>query len=349
MYCCRNCFSSNYLKSFFNEQDLGDCNFCNSKNLQVLSPSSFFNQFKALLSYYEIDSVNGSYIETQIIRDFPNQIFDVSNELRIRELLEEIIKEELAEHEHILKNKIILKIKSNDGHIHAAEKYNATWENFKEEIKFINRFHTNNIIDLKKLATYFVRSLSKDIPKGETFYRGRISGKSGFSNIELWNPPKEKAKAGRANPYGISYLYLSDQIKTSLYETRSTIFDYVTIGEFVIKDSIKIIDLRDIIYEPIVWAETEDLEDYLVYIPFLDTLQMELSLPIRSNDKEIDYLPTQYLSEFIKSLGYDGVKFQSSLYSKGFNLAIFNPSKFELNKSEVYEIQNIDYLFKPIT
>jgi len=50
---------------------------------------------------------------------------------------------------------------------------------------------------------------------------------------------------------------------------------------------------------------------------------------------------TQYLSEFIKSLGFDGVEFQSSMYPMGYNLAIFNPEKFECRTSSVYEIENI--------
>jgi hypothetical protein len=156
------------------------------------------------------------------------------------------------------------------------------------------------------------------------------------------------AKAGRANPNGISYLYISDKIETSLYETRSTIYDYVTIGDFTVNEKLNIVDLRNITFEPILWAENEDLNEYLVYIPFLSTLQLELSLPVRSGDREIDYLPTQYLTEFIKSLGYDGVKFQSSLYKDGFNLAIFNPLKLECRVSKVYEIKNIIYEFDGI-
>ncbi|NNJ81578.1 MAG: RES family NAD+ phosphorylase, partial [Flavobacteriaceae bacterium] len=73
------------------------------------------------------------------------------------------------------------------------------------------------------------------------------------------------------------------------------------------------------------------------------TLQKELSLPIRKQDKEIDYIPTQYLSEFIKSIGYEGVEFQSSLYSAGHNLAVFDSSKFDCKKVDVYEIQNIEF------
>ncbi|WP_350293202.1 sce7726 family protein [uncultured Croceitalea sp.] len=59
-------------------------------------------------------------------------------------------------------------------------------------------------------------------------------------------------------------------------------------------------------------------------------------------DKQVlDYIPTQYISEFIKSLGFDGVEYQSSLNSEGYNIAIFNPEKLECFKTNVYEIKDI--------
>ena len=95
-------------------------------------------------------------------------------------------------------------------------------------------------------------------------------------------------------------------------------------------------------------AEQEELEDFLIHLPFITTLEFNLSKPRRRSDNELDYLPTQYLSEFIKSIGFDGVEFQSSLFSDGYNLAIFTPQKFECIKVEVFEIENIDLKEKKI-
>jgi hypothetical protein len=350
MNCCRNCFSSEYLINvYFNECGIGNCDFCGSTDVRVILPRTFSELFDALLSYYQVDQENGSFIENQIRIDFPNQILSDNRGLRVRELLQEILGERYRQHQELFGNRIILSVKAADSHIEKTAIYNSVWENFKQEIKFSNRFHILNVIDLEKLKNYFNKEvLAKNIDVGEKFYRGRVSKESGYKCEELWNPPIEQAKAGRANPYGISYLYLSDQVKTSLYETRSTIYDFVTIGEFEVKEKLSIVDLRNIAADPIRWVEEDALEDFIVYMPFLTTLQSELSRPVRSSDKEIDYLPTQYLSEFIKSLGYDGVKFQSSFFPEGFNLAIFNPSKFECNRCEVYEIQNISYQFRTL-
>ncbi|WP_340820564.1 RES family NAD+ phosphorylase [Polaribacter pacificus] len=164
-----------------------------------------------------------------------------------------------------------------------------------------------------------------------------MSDKTDFTVKQMGNPPNELATGGRANPKGISYLYIANSLKTALYETRSTIFDYVTIGEFVVKEELKIISFRNIETDPIYWSEREDIE----YLPFIYTLQKELSLPIRKKDKTLDYIPTQYICEYIKSLGFDGVEYQSSLFAEGYNLAIFNPDKLECINTKVYEIENI--------
>ncbi|WP_421778123.1 RES family NAD+ phosphorylase [Gardnerella sp. KA00747] len=39
----------------------------------------------------------------------------------------------------------------------------------------------------------------------------------------------------------------------------------------------------------------------------------------------MDYIPTQYISDYIKSKGYDGIEYVSVMSDAGKNLAIFNP------------------------
>ena len=62
----------------------------------------------------------------------------------------------------------------------------------------------------------------------------------------MGKPPYDKATAGRANPKGISYLYLSSDLSTTLYETRATLYDYMSIGEFKLLNNMNIVNLRDI-------------------------------------------------------------------------------------------------------
>jgi hypothetical protein len=81
---------------------------------------------------------------------------------------------------------------------------------------------------------------------------------------------------------------------------------------------------------------------------YLSKLEKELSKPIRRQDSELDYLPTQYLCEFIKSIGFDGVEFRSSLNPNGYNLAIFNDDNFECVKSTLHEIKSVKFTSEKI-
>jgi len=100
-------------------------------------------------------------------------------------------------------------------------------------------------------------------------------------------------------------------------------------------------------YSPMLYAENEVLEEFMTYLPFIINLENELSKPLRRDDNELDYLPTQYIAEFIKSLGFDGLRYKSSLSSTGHNLAIFNPNKLRCIEVVVLEVEEIKFKHKP--
>jgi len=60
-------------------------------------------------------------------------------------------------------------------------------------------------------------------------------------------------------------------------------------------------------------------------LPFLERLGNELTRPVIPQSAAIDYTPSQYLCEFIKKCGYQGVIYRSSV-SDVMNLALFDPS-----------------------
>lgn len=339
MNCCVNCFTSSYLISIINGDDrTGKCDFCKTENTSIYSARELSPFFRNILSLYVPDENSNSQISQSLKEDF-NVISEIV--LSPTDLLKAIFADELEVFESIFNNNVFLKIK----HLLETQSNNVhnVWNEFKEEIKFVNRYHIKNTIDLKKLETFFLHeSFYRNVKKGRIFFRCRVSDKSGFPCKKMGNPPIELASSGRANPKGISYLYVADSLETSMYETRASLFDYVTVGEFKLIEDIKILNLRNPKDDPIYWSEIEEIENYLIYIPFIQTLQKELSLPIRKRDQLLDYIPTQYISEFIKSLGFDGVEYQSSLNSKGYNIAIFKPEKLECFKTNVYEIKNIE-------
>lgn len=342
MFCCAECFSSSYLRNIIHSDSRkGECDYCKSKDVSVYTPRELILYFGNILTLYNVDNESGIDILTALERDFAHTIFSNKVENKLG-LLHSIIEGDNEEFRDLLNNNVRSALWKGE-YSRKSDAIHSKWEEFKNEIKNINRFHIQATIDLAKLHNIFRNeSFQTTLKKGRVFYRSRISDIKGIAFKEMGNPPKDMAAGGRANPKGISYLYLSDNVKTSLYEARATLFDFVTVGDFRLKKDIKILNLREPENDPIIWAEQEAINDYLTYIPFIKTLQKELSLPIRKLDKEIDYLPTQYLSEFIKSIGYDGVEFQSSLHPKGYNLAIFNPETFACIRTNIYEIESIE-------
>jgi hypothetical protein len=61
-------------------------------------------------------------------------------------------------------------------------------------------------------------------------------------------------------------------------------------------------------------------------LPFLVRLGDELTWPVVPQSAAIDYTPSQYLCEFIKKCGYQGVIYRSSV-GDGINLALFDPKR----------------------
>ena len=68
------------------------------------------------------------------------------------------------------------------------------------------------------------------------------------------------------------------------------------------------------------------------------------------------YLPTQYLSELIKQMGFDGLRFRSSLKNGGINVVLFDDIKckavcsdmikvvgneLKLEKPEIYQLEEL--------
>ena len=58
---------------------------------------------------------------------------------------------------------------------------------------------------------------------------------------------------------------------------------------------------------------------------------------------ENDYFATQYLTMLVKSLGYDGLKFKSSLVMDGLNYVIFDDAVCKPISSKLYTVAQARY------
>ena len=75
-------------------------------------------------------------------------------------------------------------------------------------------------------------------------------------------------------------------------------------------------------------------------IPLLDRLGEELTRPVLPSGVAIDYVPSQYLCEFIKKCGFAGVVYRSSV-SSGRNLALFEPGRAQPGAVIQYDVTSV--------
>jgi hypothetical protein len=181
------------------------------------------------------------------------------------------------------------------------------------------------------------------------WYRARIqSGESLFPISEMGAPPRRLAPHGRANPPGIPYLYLNSAQTGAVSELRPHTGQFACVATFEVPAPLHAVDLRDPrkLVSPFVLSDEREIGLLRVDIRFLERLGEELTRPILPQSAAIDYVPSQYLCEFIKKCGYDGVVYRSSV-SDGINLALFRPTQATPGEVAQYKVVRVSIDIEP--
>ena len=159
----------------------------------------------------------------------------------------------------------------------------------------------------------------------------------GYKALDSGAPPADIGSAGRINPEKIQYLYLAEDPETAIYEVRPTIGQLVSVASFKTVDEVKIYDLAHEI-KP---QEGESPEnDYSLY----NVIQQRFSEP--NTGDTFRYLPTQYLGELIKQMGFDGLRFKSSLKNGGINVVLFDDKMCKAVSSDMVKVGDIELKFE---
>ena len=114
------------------------------------------------------------------------------------------------------------------------------------------------------------------------------------------------------------------------------------IGTFRMNRDLKVADLSSITHNSPFYSKVDKIK-YLINEMHLRKIDGDLAKPVSSRDSELDYLPTQYISDFVKFLGYDGVKYIRTFDKQTYNLALFDQSVCDMIYSRIYVIDNLDY------
>ena len=328
--CCTECFGDKGLRNdiipTLNPQ-IGNCDFCRSSNVGLVEPAKLADLFEVLISVYE-PNPDGKSLVTWLKDDWllfhPNMDAAHAKEL-LSEILDdgEVVRKKFSPSTTYQSNGLV------------------QWETLREEILYKNRYFLDEALDTDRLEELLDHLLADDLP--DVWYRARImAGDSPFPLEEMGAPPKRLATYGRANPIGIPYLYLSSVPETAVAEVRPHTGETVCVAEFRVKPPLTTVDLRNPrqLVSPFVLGDASAIGQLRADIPFLERLGEELTRPVLPRSAAIDYIPSQYLCEFIKKAGYDGVVYRSSI-SRGMNLALFNPEKAVAASVSQYNINSV--------
>ncbi|MBB6328873.1 hypothetical protein FHS59_004532 [Algoriphagus iocasae] len=329
----------------------GECPYSKRRNVQLI-PLPFLGEvLENIFSLYGVaESENEGIDLVDHVLDYWPGLIDLTKIQKsiLPALIEEIFDEYGNLDTELINKKVVFLPHADKSNQDFEYDLNTRWEKLSHELKYQNRFFLSEELDWDSIRTSLELLVRTHI-KGGRYYRARIS-EDLIERSEMGKPPKEKASAGRANPIGIPYLYLATDPQTTFYESRAGLHEQIFLGEFEAKENLNIVSLERIEFlGPVEIQELGfDLEEFVRFRGFLMKLSQELSKPIRKKDSDFDYLPTQYLCEYIKSvLGFDGVQYQSAMNPSGSNLAIFNDHKVECTDVKVLKVEDVKYKVSP--
>lgn len=350
MKCCEKCFVDEEVKKLFNNvENIGECEVCKAKRVKILEVKDerLKDYFEALLDVYTPIEKNSNHEDEKgdLIKNILKEDWYIFSSKLKADKVEKFLREIFPEKNGFFNQKVTIMFNEKNQKLCIVPTRN--WEDFTNEIKEVNRFHIKNF-NLENFS-YFLSRININLKKDSTvLLRGRIClNEEGYKIEEMGAPPKGKSNKGRLNPEGIPCLYLADDKETVLLESRAIKHDFITIGKFKLQKDIDIIDLT-LLSKISPFFDLENILKQAINQNILKDIAREVSKPKRRLDSSLDYLPGEYISEYIKSLGYEGIKYKSTLKNNGINYAIFNEKNFKCEEVKTYEVKDIKHNYEKV-
>lgn len=174
---------------------------------------------------------------------------------------------------------------------------------------------------LDELGALIVRlGLVRELSAGYRICRGRPhrDGSATWRAVDLGTVPASKAnRANRMSPAGIPMFYGSTDLETTVQEVGATTdLDRATCGWFETSASVSVVDFTSLPTIPSMFdLERTNLRRSLI---FLHSFVKDLSKRPRPTFEEIDYVPTQIVTEYLLKVFGDGTLVQGLLFASSF-------------------------------
>ena len=213
-----------------------------------------------------------------------------------------------------------------------------SWDAFSRIVKHENRYYFEAIkggknfsdeLTPRELLAHILdyakqTDLVKEINAGLILYRARAwdDGMPLKSPEDLGPPPTDKAlQPNRMSPAGIPMFYGSEDSETAELETASQP-DCFSVGEFQTNRPVVLLDISNVPPLPSIFeTDPESLPiNPRRAIQFLTHISEEISKPIIEDGRQlIEYVPTQVVTEFIRSRQFDGEAIDGIKYDSAKN------------------------------
>jgi len=207
------------------------------------------------------------------------------------------------------------------------------------------------------------------IPSGTALWRAQLGNDwryipfedgsgNGFNVIapyqhERMRPISYRAPEGRANPKGISVLYLATEREIALLEMRPWLGSCITIAPFDVQRDLRVVDCSLGSAGRPIWAkyvrreDEKSLPDEREQSVWTD-IDIGFAEPVNRSDDTASYAATQIIADLFRLEGYDGIKFRSSLSETGHNIALFDLTAAEPTSCSVVEVGAVQMNFQEV-
>ncbi len=339
--CCANCFGDRGLTRHIIPKVVADgtglarsgvCDYCGTADVTTIAPAALSQWFEMVLDCYR-PAEAGKSLAILLSEDW--RLFDhaAMDEAHAKELLADILDD----------GEIVRQaFAPADPPLHETPQ---RWDELRDEMMHRNRWFLDEPIDLERLGELLDQLIapSEEFAQiSDLWHRARlIPGPEPLGLDEMGAPPAHLAGHGRANPAGIRYLYLGSTDRTAVAEVRPHTGELACVATFRIP-LIRALDLREPrkTASPFLLENREQMAALLAGLPLLERLGEELTKPVQPRSAPFEYIPSQYLCEFIKKQGYQGVIYRSSV-SDGINLALFDPNLAEGVSASVARVDRV--------
>lgn len=333
---CENCFKNKWLKKYIIDNgQVSKCNKCGESSKKTISfyDKKFQNLFKGVFRYYYPEILynshwggTGNWVN---LLENENEIFNFK--IEIEDELYYVL-DQIEAHVYDFDKDVSL--------YYGGERMDAFMQPIKDEHWFwldkLNYFvELNNPYVITKEIEKEIKDLVRPLEEKmleEILFRARIGINAilikpdilkedqhkvviPYKKAEIGAPKPAIANDGRFNRKGTSYLYLASSMDTAINEIRPSVGHYVSIGRFKINREVKIIDFTKLEFYDYAFSDNA-IDKYVK----LSHLRKIMSIP--NPDKQ--YTITQCFADAFINLGYDGIKFYSSVADSSYNVVLFH-------------------------